>query len=137
MRRIAVRKIVRVRRLASVLKRIALADSIFASAGIILYLTLLPYEVVLIDAFLWVLEALLFAGIIATLNVITSKTLYGARYELLRGESLASLFVAIIATALTMHVLASKVCALADYSDASSSHPLSTAYIFAGAAVSA
>ena len=137
MRRIAVRKIVRVRRVASVLKRIAIADFVFASSGIVLYLTLLPYEVVLVDAFLWVLEALLFAGIIATLNVITSKTLYGARYELLRGESLASLFVAVVATALTTQMLASKVSALINYSHLGTSHPLSATYIFAGAAVSA
>ena len=124
------------RRTASVLKKLALADFIFASAGTVLYLTLLPYDVVLIDAIIWVIEALLFAGIIATLNVITSKTLYDARYELLRGESLASLFIAVVTIAIIIHLITDEIKAVLSNHDLQASHPFSTTYIFAGAVVS-
>ena len=77
-----VRKIVRMRRTALVLKKIMLADLILAVVGLALYMTVLPYDVVVIDAFLWVLEALMSTGVVATLNVITSRTLYEPCMEL-------------------------------------------------------
>ena len=105
----AVRKIVRMRRTALVLKKIMLADLIFAVVGLALYMTVLPYDVVVIDAFLWVLEALMSTGVVATLNVITSRTLYGARYEVLRDESVASLLIALATMVMSAHLLADEV----------------------------
>ena len=136
MRKIAVRKIVRMRRTASVLKRIMLADLTFAIVGLALYMTVLPYDVVVIDAFLWVLEALMSAGVVVTLNVITSRTLYGARYEVLRGESVASLLIALAAVVVSAHLLADEVSEALNGHSLGASHPLSTVYIFAGAAAS-
>jgi len=136
MRKIAVRKIVKIRRTLILLKRIVIANFLFSILGVVLFLTVMPYDVILIDSFLWTLEALLFVGVLMTLYVITSKTLYGARYELLRGESLASLFIALFASILTLYLITNKLSTLYQQGVIHSSSMLSTVYMFSGAVVS-
>ncbi len=136
MRKIAVRKIVKIRRTLILLKRIVIANFLFSILGIVLFLTVMPYDVILIDSFLWTLETLLFVGVLMTLYVITSKTLYGARYELLRGESLASLFIALFASMLTLYLIVNKLSTLFQQGVINSSSMLSTVYVFSGAVVS-
>ena len=137
MRKIAVRKIVKARKTASLLKKVIVVDAIFALAGIVLYITLLRYYVILINALLWILEALMFAGVVVAVQVVTSRTLYGARYELLRGESLASLFIAVLAVAVTTYFLVEKVATLIRGGTIETSNPASAIYMFAGSVVSA
>jgi len=108
----------------------------YSILGIVLFLTVMPYDVILIDSFLWTLETLLFISVLMTLYVITSKTLYGARYELLRGESLASLFIALFASMLTLYLVINKLSTLFQQGVIHSSSILSTVYMFSGAVVS-
>ncbi len=136
MRKIAIRKIVRMRKTLTLLKRIIIAYFLSSMFGIALFLTLMPYDVILIDSFLWVLEALLFTGMLLTLYVVTSKTLYGARYELLRGESLVSPFIALFATLITLYLIVSKANSLSYLSVVHTSDIISTLYVFSGALVS-
>ena len=136
MRKIAIRKIVRMRKTLTLLKRIIIAYFLSSMFGIALFLTLMPYDVILIDSFLWVLEALLFTGMLLTLYMVTSKTLYGARYELLRGESLVSPFIALFATLITLYLIVSKANSLSYLSVVHTSDIISTLHVFSGALVS-
>jgi divalent metal cation (Fe/Co/Zn/Cd) transporter len=101
-RKIAVRKILRAReavRSAVIVSAVSLALSIL---GLLTYTLIVRSDVVLMEAFVWLIEALSFGGLAVAFKIAASRTVtYRARYEILRLESLAALIVSIVAIIIT------------------------------------
>jgi len=95
MKRIALRKILKVRRALKDLKVVVSVSAAYASLGLALYLFVYASGLILMESLLWLLEALIFLGSLMALHFATSKTLYGARYEVLRIENIVALFLAV------------------------------------------
>ncbi len=106
MRHVAVRKILRARRLVRALDITVTVSAALAFAGIATYILVFKSDVVLMEAFVWLSEALSFLGLMVAFHVAASKaTSFKARYEFLRLESLSTLLATIIALTMTGFVV--------------------------------
>ncbi len=102
MRHVAVRKILRAKRQVRTLDQTVAVSGALAGLGIALYLLVYASDVILMEAFVWLSEALSFLGLMIAFHIATSRALsYRARYEFLRLESLATLFASVVAMAMT------------------------------------
>ncbi|BES82434.1 cation transporter [Pyrodictium abyssi] len=103
-RRLAVRKILTatgVLRSTYIVATVSLALSIL---GMLIYLYE-PSDVILMESFVWLIEAMSFGGLALAFKVAASRTIvYRARYEILRLESLAVLVAAIVAVFVSLIV---------------------------------
>ena len=101
-RKIAVRKVLRARRALRTLYTVVAVSTAMSAIGIIIYLAIYPSSIVLMEAFVWLIEALSFLGLMIAFRIASSKALaYRARYEFLRLEALASLGIALTGIVLT------------------------------------
>jgi divalent metal cation (Fe/Co/Zn/Cd) transporter len=102
LRHVAVRKILRARRQVRTLDVIVATSFTLAFIGIGLYVFVYSSDVILMEAFVWLSEALSFLGLMLAFHVAASRALsYRARYEFLRLESLTTLFAAVVAMGMT------------------------------------
>ncbi len=77
-------------------------SAILSVLGILLYLLVYNSDVILMEAFVWLSEAISFLGLMVAFHLAASRALaYRARYEFLRLEALATLIVAFIAMGMT------------------------------------
>ncbi len=92
-----VRKILKAVEAVRIVYRVALASVAMSVAGILLYTLYYPSDIVLFEAFVWLIEAVSFAGIAVAFKIASSRTLlYKSRYEVLRVEALASAAIGVI-----------------------------------------
>jgi len=69
---------------------VAVASTVMALAGFLLYLLVYPSGVILFEALVWSIEAMAFTAVALALRVAGSRALfYRARYEIFRVEALA------------------------------------------------
>ncbi|RLF03983.1 MAG: cobalt transporter [Thermoprotei archaeon] len=102
-RRLAVRKVLRLARELRFVNYVVLISLSLSAIGFALYLLYIPSTVVLMEGFVWLVEALTFFGLLITFRIAVSKAVfYGARYEIFRTESFAVIIVAIAAGAITL-----------------------------------
>lgn len=103
----AVRKILKA---ASALKAVLVAATIsgvMAALGIALYLMVFPSDVVLVEAFVWLIEAISFSSLAVAFYIAASRTIrQRERFEILRVEALTVLHVAVAGLAVTGFVVA-------------------------------
>ncbi len=105
-RRIAVRKILHATGSLRLISIVVVVSTILSIVGFVLY-RLVPSDVVLMEAFVWLIEAMSFGGLLVAFRAAASRTVfYRARYEILRLESLAALITAVFAMATTVFVIA-------------------------------
>ncbi len=101
-RKIAVRKVLKARSALRTLNIVVAVSSVMSIIGIAIYVLVYPSSIVLMEAFVWLIEALSFLGLMLAFRIASSKALaYRARYEFLRLEALASLALAVIGIVLT------------------------------------
>ena len=104
--RLAVRKLIKGRRALRELYLVSLASFALSLVGYVLYELYYPSDVVLVEAFVWLLEGISFAGLALAFHVASSKALaYRARFEILRLEALATLFASILASVVVVLVV--------------------------------
>ncbi len=104
-RRIAVRKILHATGSLRLISMVVVVSTVLAAVGFILYM-IVPSDVVLMEAFVWLIEAMSFGGLLVAFRAAASRTVfYRARYEILRLESLAALITAVFAMATTVFVI--------------------------------
>lgn len=105
-RRLAVRKILTATGVLRSTYIVATVSLILSMLGILLYLYE-PSDVILMESFVWLIEAMSFGGLALAFKVAASRTVvYRARYEILRLESLAVLVAAIVAIFVSLIVAA-------------------------------
>ncbi|AEM39051.1 cation diffusion facilitator family transporter [Pyrolobus fumarii 1A] len=105
-RRLAVRKILVASGALRAAYTVALVSLLLSLVGLVLYLRE-PSDVILMEAFVWLIEAMSFGSLAVAFRVAASRTVaYRARYEILRLESLAVLVASIIAVMVTLAVAA-------------------------------
>ena len=101
-----VRKLLRTVEAIGVVYRISIASILFSAAGILLYLWYYSSDIVLFEAFVWMVEAIAFMGIAVALKIASSRTLfYKARYEILRVEALASSIIGMVGLIVTVFIV--------------------------------
>ncbi|MCE4603230.1 MAG: cobalt transporter [Desulfurococcales archaeon] len=92
-----VRKILKAVEAVRIVYRVALASVVMSIAGILLYTLYYPSDIILFEAFVWLIEAVSFAGIAVAFKIASSRTLlYKSRYEVLRVEALASSAIGVV-----------------------------------------
>lgn len=103
-RRLAVRKILTATGVLRSAYIVATVSLVLSLVGLLLYLHE-PSDVILMESFVWLIEAMSFGGLALAFKVAASRTVvYRARYEILRLESLAVLIAAIIAVFVSLLV---------------------------------
>ncbi|ABM80448.1 putative Co/Zn/Cd cation transporter [Hyperthermus butylicus DSM 5456] len=111
-RRLAVRKILRARRAIRGVLVVATISLILSLLGLVMYVFYVPSEVILMEAFVWLIEALSFGSLALAFKIAASKTVtYRARYELLRLEALAALITSVVAMFVTSTIMYKAVTA--------------------------
>lgn len=104
-RKIAVRKILTATRAIRTTYLVSSVSLLLSIVGIILYLVT-GSDVILMEALIWLVEAMSFGGLAVAFKIAASRALiYRTRYEVLRLESLAVLvtsFVALVVTVLAV-----------------------------------
>ena len=106
-RRLAVRKVLRLARELRFVNYVVLISFILSALGFMLYWLYIPSMVVLMEGFVWLIEALTFMSLLVTFKIAVSRAIfYGARYEIFRAESFAVIIVAMIAGAVTLFNIA-------------------------------
>jgi divalent metal cation (Fe/Co/Zn/Cd) transporter len=104
-RRIAVRKILRAREAIRSVISVSLVSLALSILGLLAYTLFVKSNVVLMEAFVWLIEALSFSGLAVAFKIAASRTItYRARYEILRLESLAALLVSVVAMFVTASI---------------------------------
>jgi len=81
---------------------IVTASLALALLGFLLYMLYTPSSVVLMEGFVWLIEALSFFSLMVALRIAASRAaFYGARYEIFRVESFAVVLVSLVAAGIT------------------------------------
>ncbi len=102
----AVRKILVATRLLREIYVASLVSAIMAAAGGAIYILVFPSSVVLVEALVWLIEAISFTSLAVAFKIAASRTVYyRARFEILRIEALAALHVALIGLFLTAFIV--------------------------------
>lgn len=108
--KLAVRKIMKSRRAIRELYVTSVLSAVLAVLGFLIYLIVYPSEVVLVEAFIWLIESFSFFGLAVAFHIASSRaTMYRARFEVFRVEALASLFLSFIAAAVVLFVVVNSV----------------------------
>lgn len=90
----------------------AIVSAVMAVVGILVYLFVFPSSVVLVEAFVWFVEAITFFGLAVAFKIAASRTVYyRARFEILRIESLVVLHSALIGVAIIVFIMYKSVSA--------------------------
>ncbi len=101
-RKLAVRKVLRVARELHFVNVIVTASLALAILGFLLYAFYTSSSVVLMEGFIWLIEALSFFSLMIALRIAASRAaFYGARYEIFRVESFAVVLVSLVAAGIT------------------------------------
>ncbi len=99
------RKILKATKVLTYIYLVAGVSSLMSIIGILLYLFVSPSNVVLVEAFVWFVEAISFAGLAVAFKIAASRTMYyKARFEILRMEALASFHLALLGLAITLFI---------------------------------
>lgn len=102
-----VRKILKAVEAVRVIYRVALISVTLALVGILVYTLYYPSDIVLFEAFVWLIEAVSFAGIAVAFKIASSRTLlYKSRYEILRVEALASSAIGVVGIVVVLLIIA-------------------------------
>ncbi len=100
------RKVLQAVEAARAVVEVAVASTVFAIVGFLLYTLVYPSGVVLFEALVWSIEAMAFTGVWLALRVAASRTaFYKARYEILRAEALAVIILSLIGLAATAAIV--------------------------------
>ena len=91
MRKLVIRKIIRINKALRTLNVAIFVSIAMTIVGLLLYMLLFNSVLVLIESLLWLIDGLAYITILVVLRIASSRTIYGARYELLRAESLGVL----------------------------------------------
>ncbi|MEL9996901.1 MAG: cation transporter [Sulfolobales archaeon] len=105
--RVTVKKIVRFYRMANLFKILFISSLTYGLLGVLLYLIVVRSNLILIDSILWILDSITYLTLFIVLKVVTSKTLNGRRYELLRVEDVSSIFIAVITISVVIYLIPS------------------------------
>ena len=105
--RVTVKKIVRFYRMANLFKILFISSLTYGLLGMLLYLLVVKSNLILIDSILWILDSITYLTLFIVLRVVTSKTLNGRRYELLRVEDISSIFIAVITISVVIYLIPS------------------------------
>ena len=105
--RVTVKKIVRFYRMANLFKILFISSLTYGLLGVLLYLIVVRSNLILIDSILWILDSITYLTLFIVLRVVTSKTLNGRRYELLRVEDVSSIFIAVITISVVIYLIPS------------------------------
>ncbi len=101
-RKLAVRKVLRVTRELHFVNVIVTVSLALAILGFLLYAFYTSSSVVLMEGFVWLVEALSFFSLMIALRIAASRAaFYGARYEIFRVESFAVVLVSLVAAGIT------------------------------------
>ncbi len=102
-----VRKILKAAEAVRAVYWVASISVALSIAGMILYTLYYPSDIVLFEAFVWLIEAVSFAGVAVAFKIAGSRALfYRARYEVLRVEALASATIGVIGAIVTIVIMA-------------------------------
>lgn len=103
---VSARKILKATDLIKYIYASAIVSALMAAAGVTLYLLVFPSSVVLVEAFVWFVEAITFFSLAVAFNIAASRTVYyKARFEILRIESLMALHSALVGVAVVVFVM--------------------------------
>ncbi len=105
--RVTVKKIVRFYRMANLFKILFISSLTYGLLGMLLYSLVVKSNLILIDSILWILDSITYLTLFIVLRVVTSKTLNGRRYELLRVEDISSIFIAVITISVVIYLIPS------------------------------
>ncbi|MEB3774862.1 MAG: cation transporter [Desulfurococcales archaeon] len=101
-----VRKILRAVEAVRTVYVVSVLSVALSLAGILLYTLYYPSNIVLFEAFVWLIEAVSFAGVAVAFKIASSRALfYRARYEVLRIEALASALIGFIGLVITLIII--------------------------------
>ncbi|MCE4604005.1 MAG: cation transporter [Aeropyrum sp.] len=107
---VSARKILRAVGLLKYIYISAAVSAVMSVVGIAAYLLVYPSSVVLVEAFVWFVEAITFFGLAVAFKIAASRTVYyKARFEILRAESLVVLHSALIGVAIVVGVMLKSV----------------------------
>ena len=91
---------------ARAIVEVAVASTVMALAGFLLYFLVYPSGVILFEALVWSIEAMAFTAVALALKVAGSRTLfYRARYEVFRVEALAISVLSALGLAVTVWII--------------------------------
>ncbi len=106
----AVRKILKATQVLRAVLAAAGVSAVMAVIGIILYLAVFPSDVVLVEAFVWLIEAISFSSLAVAFYIAASRTIkQRERFEILRIEALAALHVALAGLLVTGFIVAKAI----------------------------
>ena len=110
---IAIKKIVRAVEAMKTIRLVTLASVILAAMGFYIYYFIDRSSIILLEAFVWLVEALSFMGLYIAFAVAASRAVnYRARYEILRLETLAALMMSIVSAAMVLLIFMENVMRL-------------------------
>ncbi|GAB6148490.1 cation transporter [Stetteria hydrogenophila] len=86
---------------------VSLVSTLLAVVGFLVYVAVFPSHVVLVEAFIWLVEGISFFSLAIAFHIASSRaTMYRARFEIFRIEVLSTLFLSIIAASIVILVVA-------------------------------
>ncbi len=109
MRKIIVKKLLEMRKIIKAVDEVVLLSFLFGAAGIGIYLYFYPSKLILLESLVWFLEGVAFLGMLVLLHLITSKTLYSSRFQILRTENLVTVIFMILTIAVIAKLLISSL----------------------------
>ncbi len=104
--KLAVRKITKSRKALSDLYITLILSEAFAVLGFLIYVIIFPSDVILVEAFVWLIEGFSFFGLVIAFHIASSRaTMYRPRFEVLRIEALSMLFLSLISVVVLLLVV--------------------------------
>lgn len=101
----AVRKILAATNVLRYVYVSSLVSWVMAAIGIALYLLVFRSSIILVESFVWLVEAISFLGLALSFKIAASRTIfYRARYEVLRIEALSTLVLAVVGVGVTLGI---------------------------------
>jgi divalent metal cation (Fe/Co/Zn/Cd) transporter len=108
--KLAVRKIMKSRKALRDLYITSILSVALAVLGFLIYVIIFPSDVILVEAFVWLIEGFSFFGLAIAFHIASSRaTMYRSRFEVLRIEALSTLFLSLIAVVVLLLVVRKSV----------------------------
>ena len=108
--KLAVRKIMKSRKAIRDLYITSVLSTALAVLGFLIYVLVFPSDVILVEAFVWLIEGFSFFGLAIAFHIASSRaTMYRSRFEILRIEALSTLFLSLMAVMVLLFVVGRSV----------------------------
>ncbi len=105
MRRLVIRKIIRMNKALKTLNVAIIVSVVMTVIGLALYFMFFRTTLVFIESLLWLMDGLTYFTLLLAFRIAASRTIYGARYELLRAESLGVLAISVTAFIVVVYLV--------------------------------